>query len=103
MQTMNDSNEAQPMDPPNMRGSVLQNYLSSGLQMEVSHLVRMLQSTRRLRGCKRRRRQHGGSVRGRARNKDLDCTFGIHNIQRDCWGVDGGPPVFDKARFESPF
>jgi len=77
--------------------------LSSGLEMTVSHHLRLLQLARRIRCCQRWRRRHRGSVRGRAPKKKRDFNLGLRNILRDHWGVDGEPPVFDEGDFESRF
>jgi len=60
------------MDLPEMGRSVEQADIASGLVMAVSHHLRLLLLARRLRGCHHRRRQHRGSVRGRAPNKKRD-------------------------------
>jgi len=60
------------MDLPEMGRSVEQADIASGLVMAVSHHLRLLLLARRLRGCHHRRRQHCGSVRGRAPNKKRD-------------------------------
>jgi len=86
-----------------MGSAVDQDDLSSGLSMAVSHHLRLLQLARRVRGCQRRRRRHRRSVRGRAPNKKRDFNLGLRNLLRDYWGVDGEPPVFDEADFESRF
>jgi len=100
MQTMNVHDEEHGDD---MGGAVDQDGLSSGLAMAVSHHLWLLQLARPDRGCQRRRRRHRGSVRGRAPNKKRDFNLGLCNIFRDYWGVDGEPPVFDEAEFESQF
>ena len=98
MQTMEVHDEEHGDD---MGGAVDQEDPSSGLAMAVSHHLRLLQLARRVRGCQRLRRRHRGSVRGRAPNKKRDFNLGLRNILRDHFGVDGDPPVFDEADFES--
>jgi len=100
IQTMDVHDEAHGDD---MGGAVDQDDLSSGLAIAVSHHLRLLQLARPVRGCQRCRRRHRGWVRGRAPNRKRDFNLGLRNILRDYWGVDGEPPVFDEADFESRF
>jgi len=85
----------------NMGSALDQDDRSSGIAMAVSHHIRLPQLARRLRGCQSRRRRHSGWLRERAPSKEHDFNLGLRNILRDYWGVDGEPPVFDEADFES--
>lgn len=54
-------------------------------------------------GAVARRRRRGGSVPGRRPNRPRGFDAGFHSILRDYFGVDGCPPVYGEADFETRF
>eukprot|EP00170_Pyropia_yezoensis_P005921 contig_24133_g5939 len=49
------------------------------------------------------RRRWRGSLPGRRQNRARDFDVGFHSLQRDYFGVDGRPPVYGEADFETRF
>ncbi|KAK1868299.1 hypothetical protein I4F81_010788 [Pyropia yezoensis] len=56
-----------------------------------------------LSGAIARRRRRGGCVPGRRANRRRDFEVGLRGIQRDCFGLDGHPPVYGDQDFETLF
>jgi len=69
-----------------------------------AHMGLLLLIRRRSRVARARHRRHNrGSVRGRWPNKRRDFAAGVFNIQRDYFGVNAVPQVFDDRYFETRF
>jgi len=67
-----------------------------------AHMGLLLLMQRRPRAARaRRRRPYRGSVLGRRPNKRRDFAAGLFNIQRDYFGVNAVPPVFDDRDYET--
>jgi len=66
------------------------------------HMGLLLLVRRRSRPARAHRRHHyRGSVPGRRPNKLRDFAAGLFNIQRDYFGVNAEPPIFDDRDFET--
>jgi len=68
------------------------------------HMVLLFLIRRHSRAARARRRRHNRAfVPGRRPNKRRDFAAGLFDIQRDYFGVNADPPIFDDLDFEKRF